>query len=51
MVWNKIYARELWRRTPLHDTIDVGLSICEDVLRNGLLFPECRRFAAVQDCY
>jgi glycosyltransferase involved in cell wall biosynthesis len=50
VVWNKIYARDLWRRTPLHDTIDVGLTICEDVLRNGLLFPECRRYSSVQDC-
>ena len=50
VVWNKIYSRDLWRRVPVHGTIDVGLSICEDVLRNSLLFPECRRYSAVQDC-
>ncbi|MGV8988704.1 MAG: glycosyltransferase [Cypionkella sp.] len=50
VVWNKIYARDLWRRTPGHDEIDVGLSICEDLLRNGLLFPECRRYSSVTDC-
>lgn len=50
VVWNKIYARDLWRRTPLHDQITMELSICEDMLRNGLLFPECRRYSAVKDC-
>ena len=50
VVWNKIYSHDLWRRVPLHSEIDVGLSICEDVLRNSLLFPECRRYSSVQDC-
>jgi glycosyltransferase involved in cell wall biosynthesis len=50
VVWNKIYARDLWRRTPLHDAITMELSICEDMLRNGLLFPECRRYSSVKDC-
>ena len=50
VVWNKLYARDLWRRVPVHGTIDVGLSICEDLLRNSLLFPECRRYASVHDC-
>ena len=50
VVWNKIYSRDLWRRVPVHGAIDAGLSICEDVLRNSLLFPECRRYSSVQDC-
>ena len=50
VVWNKLYSRDLWRRVPVHGTIDVGLSICEDLLRNSLLFPECRRYSSVQDC-
>ncbi len=50
VVWNKIYGRDLWRRVPVHGEIDVGLTICEDVLRNSLLFPECRRYSSVQDC-
>ena len=50
VVWNKIYARDLWRRVPGHGAIDTGLSICEDLLRNSLLFPHCRRYSAVQDC-
>jgi glycosyltransferase involved in cell wall biosynthesis len=50
VVWNKIYARDLWRRVPEHASIDVGLSICEDLLRNSFLFPECRRYSSVADC-
>lgn len=50
VVWNKIYARDLWRRVPEHNSIDVGLSITEDLLRNSLLFPACHRYTAVQDC-
>ncbi len=50
VVWNKIYARDLWNRVPDHTEIDIGLSICEDLLRNSLLFPHCRRYSAVRDC-
>lgn len=50
VVWNKIYARDLWERTPGHMDIDAGLSICEDMLRNSLLFPQCKRYSAVRDC-
>jgi glycosyltransferase involved in cell wall biosynthesis len=50
VVWNKIYSRDLWWRVPGHNAIDAGLTICEDVLRNSLLFPECRRYSAVTDC-
>lgn len=50
VVWNKIYARDLWERTPDHAEIDVGLSITEDLLRNSLLFPRCKRYSAVRDC-
>lgn len=50
VVWNKIYARELWSRVPDHNDIDIGLSICEDLLRNSLLFPHCRRYSQVRDC-
>jgi glycosyltransferase involved in cell wall biosynthesis len=50
VVWNKIYSRDLWRRVPGHGDIDMGLSICEDLLRNSLLFPECQRYSSVDDC-
>lgn len=50
VVWNKIYARDLWERTPGHCEIDVGLSICEDMLRNSFLFPGCKRYSSVKDC-
>lgn len=50
VVWNKIYARDLWNRVPDHNEIDIGLSICEDLLRNSLLFPHCRRYSSVRDC-
>ena len=50
VVWNKIYARSLWDRVPDHTDIDVGLSITEDLLRNSLIFPHCRRYSFVRDC-
>lgn len=50
VVWNKLYSRDLWHRAPEHMQIDLGLSICEDLLRNALIFPECRRYSAVEDC-
>lgn len=50
VVWNKLYSRDLWHRAPEHLQIDRGLTICEDLLRNALIFPECRRYAAVEDC-
>ena len=50
VVWNKIYARALWNRVPDHTDIDIGLSVSEDLLRNSLLFPHCRRYSFVRDC-
>ena len=50
VVWNKIYARSLWDRVPDHSDIDIGLSVTEDLLRNSLIFPHCRRYASVRDC-
>lgn len=50
VVWNKLYARDLWNRVPGHMQIDKGLTICEDLLRNSFLFPECRRYSSVADC-
>lgn len=50
VMWNKIYSRDLWQRVAGHNTIDVGLSINEDLLRNSLIFPECRRYSSVRDC-
>lgn len=50
VVWNKIYARSLWNRVPDHADIDIGLSITEDLLRNSLIFPHCRRYSSVRDC-
>lgn len=49
VVWNKLYSRDLWRRTPHHQEITRSLTICEDLLRNALIFAECRRYAAVED--
>ncbi|MDZ7908637.1 MAG: glycosyltransferase [Gemmobacter sp.] len=50
VLWNKIYSRDLWNRVPGHDQVDNGLTICEDLLRNSLLFPHCRRYSSVPDC-
>jgi len=50
VVWNKLYARDLWHRAPEHMQVEANLSICEDLLRNALIFPECRRYSAVKDC-
>ncbi len=50
VVWNKIYARSLWNRVPDHADIDIGLSVTEDLLRNSLIFPHCRRYSSVRDC-
>ena len=50
VVWNKIYARDLWDRVPDHAEIDIGLSVSEDLLRNSLIFPHCRRYSFVRDC-
>jgi glycosyltransferase involved in cell wall biosynthesis len=50
VVWNKIYARDLWARVPDHDQIDIGLSVTEDLLRNCLIFPQCKRYSFVRDC-
>jgi len=50
VVWNKIYSRKLWDRVPDHTDIDIGLSVTEDLLRNSLLFPYCRRYSMVPDC-
>lgn len=50
VVWNKIYARALWDRVLDHAEIDIGLSVSEDLLRNSLIFPHCRRYSLVRDC-
>ena len=50
VVWNKIYSRALWNRAPDHAEIDIGLSVTEDLLRNSLIFPHCRRYSFVRDC-
>lgn len=50
VVWNKLYSRDLWMRVPGHMEIDKGLTICEDLLRNAFLFPECRLYSSVPDC-
>lgn len=50
VLWNKLYARALWDRVPDHMQIDTGLSVGDDLLRNALIFPHCRRYSAVADC-
>lgn len=50
VVWNKIYARELWWKSAGHNAIDEGITISEDTLRNSFLFPDCTRYSAVADC-
>ena len=50
VVWNKIYARDLWARVPDHAQIDIGLSVTEDLLRNCLIFPQCQRYSFLRDC-
>ncbi|WP_176244120.1 glycosyltransferase [Pseudoruegeria aquimaris] len=50
VVWNKLYLRDLWWRHPQHNTIERGITITEDMLRNSYAFSDVNRFSKIPDC-
>ena len=47
VVWNKLYKRSLWDRTPLHMDVQRQFNVTEDLLRNAPLFAHAKRYTFI----